>query len=245
MAQRVPQVTIEVGNQPTSQRIRVPQVTIEVGNQPTLQQIRVAQVTVESAILPGPLTGNCGNPPQAFAGKPYTTTLVVQGGWPPYTFAITSGSLPPGLSLDPTTGVISGFPTPPVGGCLSIIHFDDATHNDTGIPFNSFWKSGLMRDREIATKMIRVGSCDIWVRGQGTLDITVASMDNTIVLNPPLLLQQGNPVQLSPSPGWIGQTKFDLAGIENYTVQVGTNGIDQWWELSGLMAYQKPQRTNR
>ena len=49
--------------------------------------------------------------PAATAGTPYTATLAAQAGNPPYTWAITSGSLPAGLTLDPTTGVISGTPT--------------------------------------------------------------------------------------------------------------------------------------
>lgn len=49
--------------------------------------------------------------PAATAGTPYTATLAAQAGNPPYTWAITSGSLPAGLTLAPTTGVISGTPT--------------------------------------------------------------------------------------------------------------------------------------
>jgi hypothetical protein len=44
-------------------------------------------------------------------GIPYSSSLVANGGVPPYTYSILSGSLPPGLSLNPTTGAISGTPT--------------------------------------------------------------------------------------------------------------------------------------
>lgn len=44
-------------------------------------------------------------------GAPYKSSLVASGGVPPYSFAITSGSLPPGLTLNPATGAISGTPT--------------------------------------------------------------------------------------------------------------------------------------
>jgi hypothetical protein len=44
-------------------------------------------------------------------GIPYTGFLVGAGGTPPYTFAITFGSLPPGITLNTATGELSGIPT--------------------------------------------------------------------------------------------------------------------------------------
>src|SRR2546427_5909529 len=41
----------------------------------------------------------------------YSATLTASGGMAPYVWSISSGSLPPGLSLDSSTGVISGVPT--------------------------------------------------------------------------------------------------------------------------------------
>ncbi len=41
----------------------------------------------------------------------YSATLTASGGTPPYVWAIVSGSLPTGLSLTSSTGVISGIPT--------------------------------------------------------------------------------------------------------------------------------------
>ncbi len=38
----------------------------------------------------------------------YTKALTASGGMPPYSWSITSGSLPPGLSIDPAAGTISG-----------------------------------------------------------------------------------------------------------------------------------------
>jgi subtilisin family serine protease len=42
---------------------------------------------------------------------PYSQLLVGRGGVPPYTFSLASGSLPPGLTLDSSTGEISGVPS--------------------------------------------------------------------------------------------------------------------------------------
>ncbi|MGI8751555.1 MAG: Ig-like domain repeat protein [Acidimicrobiales bacterium] len=51
----------------------------------------------------------------AAVGTPYTYTYTATApaGEPAPTFALSAGNLPPGLSLDPATGVISGTPTTP------------------------------------------------------------------------------------------------------------------------------------
>ena len=41
----------------------------------------------------------------------YSSSLVATGGTPPYTYSISAGSLPPGLTLNPSTGAITGSPT--------------------------------------------------------------------------------------------------------------------------------------
>ncbi|EPD42980.1 hypothetical protein HMPREF9701_01231 [Delftia acidovorans CCUG 274B] len=49
--------------------------------------------------------------PNGTTGSSYSTTLSASGGMAPYTYAITAGSLPVGLSLNVSTGVISGTPS--------------------------------------------------------------------------------------------------------------------------------------
>ena len=48
--------------------------------------------------------------PAASVGEPYSTAIDASGGVQPYTFSIIAGSLPPGLTLNSSTGVISGTP---------------------------------------------------------------------------------------------------------------------------------------
>jgi hypothetical protein len=52
-----------------------------------------------------------GNPPAGTVGVTYLTLLNASGGSAPYTFSVTSGSLPDGLTLQSATGSIGGTPT--------------------------------------------------------------------------------------------------------------------------------------
>lgn len=48
--------------------------------------------------------------PTGYVGQSYTGTLSPQGGTAPFTYSIPSGSLPPGISLNASTGALAGTP---------------------------------------------------------------------------------------------------------------------------------------
>ncbi len=76
---------------------------------------------------PGPLSISTSSLPPGTVGVVYSATLAGSGGTPPYTWLVTP-SLPTGLTLDPTTGVISGSPsTGTVGTTSHSFVLQDAT----------------------------------------------------------------------------------------------------------------------
>lgn len=69
--------------------------------------------------------------PAAHMGVPYNQTVTASGGIAPYSFAITAGALPTGLTLATGTGVISGTPT--VNGTFNVtITATDSTAGTAG-----------------------------------------------------------------------------------------------------------------
>jgi hypothetical protein len=63
------------------------------------------------AVGAGSLSLNGGALPAGAVGASYNQQVTASGGLPPYLWQVSGGALPPGLSLNPSTGVISGTPT--------------------------------------------------------------------------------------------------------------------------------------
>lgn len=91
-----------------------------------------------------PLTLHCVAAITGIVGQPYSSNLVAAGGKSPYTFSIQSGSLPGGLTLNPTTGAITGTPTA------------------TG----AFTFTAKVTDSTAGTALTKTATCTITIAGQ-------------------------------------------------------------------------------
>jgi hypothetical protein len=72
--------------------------------------------------------------PDGAANIAYSTTLGATGGITPYTWSVTAGALPTGLSLNGTTGIISGTPTA-IGDYTFTVQVADASGNTAAKSF--------------------------------------------------------------------------------------------------------------
>lgn len=81
-----------------------------------------------------PVTITTPSLPEGSEGQSYAAQLAASGGLPPYTWSITSGSLPPGLTLA-GTGAISGTPT--TSGLFSFtVQAEDSSNNTGSAPLS-------------------------------------------------------------------------------------------------------------
>ena len=86
--------------------------TFQVQDSSSTQQTKTANLTL--TVLPPPPAISTTSLPNGQVNVAYSTTLAASGGTPPYHWSISSGTLPTGLSLNASTGAITGTPTAPV-----------------------------------------------------------------------------------------------------------------------------------
>ena len=93
----------------------------------------VAGIGVTAASAATPLSVTTTSPlPLAPLNTPYSTTLAATGGTGSYTWSVATGStLPSWLSLDSTTGVLSGTPTTDATATFAVTVTDSASPADT------------------------------------------------------------------------------------------------------------------
>ena len=104
--------------------------TVQVTDSAGVPQIDSKALSI--TILPVGLVITTASLPGGQVGIAYSQTLGASGGTPPYTWLITAGALPAGLSLDGSTGAITGTPTTVETANLTVQAADSQ-----GVPFTA------------------------------------------------------------------------------------------------------------
>ena len=102
-------LTIDAGTGELSGVPTVPGIfsfTVEVADDDGATAFVECSITINDA-----LEVICDTPPDGIVGTAYSHFFPATGGVPPYTFSISAGALPDGLSINPATGEVSGIPT--------------------------------------------------------------------------------------------------------------------------------------
>jgi len=95
------------------------------------KSVRVTVNPALSLVNPPPVQQQSVN-----AGRPFSLNLMnfVQGGTPPFTWSITSGALPAGLSLKASSGMITGTPSTPAAARVFVFTCTDSGNPPTLLP---------------------------------------------------------------------------------------------------------------
>ena len=84
--------------------------TVQVKDSSSPQQTATKSLSITVTVAVTPVTISTGSVPSGQVGTAYSTTLAASGGTTPYSWSISSGALPGGVTLS-STGTISGTPT--------------------------------------------------------------------------------------------------------------------------------------
>lgn len=165
-------------------------------------------VQAQPTILPSLL-------PDGQVGSPYNATLVAVPLVCPCTWTITSGSLPPGLSLNPTSGTISGTPTTAGGPYSFFVQVQDSTapppspQQGFSITITSPPLNILTTTLKIATESVPYAEA-LTVTG-GTSPYTWSIVSGSLPTG----------LELHPTTGFISGTPIHgTAGSHSFTVSV-------------------------
>jgi hypothetical protein len=117
--------------------------------------------------------------PSATVDKPYNAVLVASGGSAPYYYSVKTGVLPPGVSLNPATGTISGKPSSAGNFKFEVIVTDSPLLAQGSQTFSVDVGSG----NESGTVQVSVSptSATLFSKGKQQFTATVSGTANTAV----------------------------------------------------------------
>jgi uncharacterized protein YhjY with autotransporter beta-barrel domain len=177
------------------------------------------------------LTVNPGSLPNGSVGVSYGQTVTASGGSGPFSFAVTAGALPGGLSLNGTTGAITG--TPAGGGSFAFTIRAIDTNGNTGSRSYTV---------NVGTSTLTISAPTLPNASQGSpysqtvtasggtgpyvLALILGALPSGLSFNPSSGAITGTPTGSGPSTFTIRATDVNgNIGTRSYTVNVGGNSL--------------------
>jgi hypothetical protein len=172
------------------------------------QELRTVAAFIPSG-APSPVGIDCDSPPDGQVGVAYSHAFPATGGTEPYTFALTAGALPDGVTLDTATGIAAGTPT--LAGLFSFtIEVTDADANTAHVDCSILIGLSIVCGNPPAG---RVG-----VPYSHTFPATGGTAPYTFAITAGALL---NGLTLDPNTGTVsGTPNIPGTGITTFTIQV-------------------------
>ncbi len=96
--------------------------------------------------------------PDGRVGATYSLTFVAQSGTAPYEFSIIDGQLPNGITLDAATGALSGIPTAPFSGSITLRVSDAATPQTSA---TRTYQIRILQPLELTVLELPTGTVDV------------------------------------------------------------------------------------
>ncbi len=195
--------------------------TVRDSTNPSQTATRTLSLTINLPSPPNITTTSSSLLPNGTVTNPYSRTLQVSGGTGPFTWSIPSGSLPNGITLTPSTGVISG--TPSAAGTFNFTPqvTDSLSQTDTTPPSLSI-TIGLPAPPNITTTSLPDGTMlSAYTQtiqatgGTGAITWSISNGSLPTGLNP-----------INSTTGQISGTPL-LAGTSNFTVRA-TDTLNQF-----------------
>ena len=163
--------------------------------------------------------------PPAVGNEPYSAVLIATGGQPPYTWSISSGSLPKGVMLNSTTGTLSGLPTQ--AGTFAFTVRGSDTRADTA-------------QRTFSLPVAQAGSCGPPTYNCSRTDLSIVQLPqtppsvgnlrgaNTIVLDPDFhnRIVRITDARTNPNPIFVNRT---------FVSSASGSADDNLWNLNSTL----------